>query len=475
MAGVGLRAWREHRHAAFVGMVAQSCASAQLQFGGVTRCAYPALTWLVNTTAAKMEGGEEDDSEQADSAQYAGTRPIALMVGDLERAWGASVSATKAAYPAMRARQAGGAAHWLRATQVGEAEGQIRRILRMPTQAQRQLSKAVNKLTAERVEREFEEAEERGDVAAGWLRQLFTFCRAAGVGEYRRAIPFMADGEMHIAYHEEMLNFVLEFGCLPPLDIRVPDDFGGEEWESRWEDYVACGAAVPEAASRDAWMYYVKELHTRFEGYECCIDASVARTAAHEDLKVLFAALAKNAGAIAVALEPRGWDEGGAYDKHKRPDIEWINAVTRQFTITDVTIDWTMTVGSGTEHAAGAEKRKVDAYATAMQRNRESAARARRQPDDFAPLGFAKNGAWGPQAQRIFKDLCAMLSVRTMSADLYGWSAMTFEKHWLQRIGVTQARARAALLTEGVRSRQQAACEVPWGPGVETVSMQYEA
>ena len=149
--------------------------------------------------------------------------------------------------------------------------------------------------------------------------------------------------------------------------------------------------------------------------------------------------------------------------------------MTRQFTITDVTIDWTMTVGSGTEHAAGAEKRKVDAYATAMQRNRESAARARRQPDDFAPLGFAKNGAWGPQAQRIFKDLCAMLSVRTMSADLYGWSAMTFEKHWLQRIGVTQARARAALLTEGVRSRQQAACEVPWGPGVETVSMQYEA
>ena len=106
---------------------------------------------------------------------------------------------------------------------------------------------------------------------------------------------------------------------------------------------------------------------------------------------------------------------------------------------------------------------------------RESAARARRQPDDFAPLGFAKNGAWGPQAQRIFKDLCAMLSVRTMSADLYGWSAMTFEKHWLQRIGVTQARARAALLTEGVRSRQQAACEVPWGPGVETVSMQYAA
>ena len=38
------------------------------------------------------------------------------------------------------------------------------------------------------------------------------------------------------------------------------------------------------------------------------------------------------------------------------------------------------------------------AYKKAMKRNRESAERARRQPDDFAPLGFAKNGAWRLQA-----------------------------------------------------------------------------
>ena len=80
-----------------------------------------------------------------------------------------------------------------------------------------------------------------------------------------------------------------------------------------------------------------------------------------------------------------------------------------------------------------------------------------------------------PQNQIGVAEWIAKASERMMSADLYGWSAMTFEKHWLQRIGVTQARARAALLTEGVRSRQQAACEVPWGPGVETVSMQYAA
>ena len=87
----------------------------------------------------------------------------------------------------------------------------------------------MNKLVVARAGEEFEAAEGRGDTAAGWLRQLFRFCNAFGVGEYRRAIPFMEDGELHMGYHEEMLNFVLEFGCMPPLDIRVPDDFGGEE------------------------------------------------------------------------------------------------------------------------------------------------------------------------------------------------------------------------------------------------------
>ena len=83
-------------------------------------------------------------------------------------------------------------------------------------------------------------------------------------------------------------------------------------------------------------------------------------------------------------------------------------------------------------------------------------------------------GSWFPVLWDVI-DQAARLNEDQADARMYGWSAMTFEKHWLQRIGVTQARARAALLTEGVRSRQQAACEVPWGPGVETVSIQYAA
>ena len=110
---------------------------------------------------------------------------VSLVVGDLARAWGASVEAAQTAFPAPQARRAGQAAFWLHATQVNDAEGQLRRIGEMPTQSQRQISKAVNKLVVARVGDEFETAEGRGDVAAGWIRQLFQFCNAFGVGEYR--------------------------------------------------------------------------------------------------------------------------------------------------------------------------------------------------------------------------------------------------------------------------------------------------
>ena len=37
------------------------------------------------------------------------------------------------------------------------------------------------------------------------------------------------------------------------------------------------------------------------------------------------------------------------------------------------------------------------------------------------------------------------------SADLWGWAAMSWEKHWQQRIGVTLARGRAAVLLAAMR------------------------
>ena len=46
---------------------------------------------------------------------------------------------------------------------MNDVEGQLRRIGEMPTQSQRQISKAVNKLVVARVGEEFEAAEGRGD------------------------------------------------------------------------------------------------------------------------------------------------------------------------------------------------------------------------------------------------------------------------------------------------------------------------
>ena len=57
---------------------------------------------------------------------------------------------------------------------------------------------------------------------------------------------------------------------------------------------------MPTSETREAWIYHVMELQERFEAYERSNEASAARTAAHDDIKVLFAALARNAGAVAV-------------------------------------------------------------------------------------------------------------------------------------------------------------------------------
>ena len=84
------------------------------------------------------------------------------------------------------------------------------------------------------------------------------------------------------------------------------------------------------------------------------------------------------------------------------------------------------------------------------------------------PLGFAKNGAWGPETQRVFATLAKMAEqCKRGSADLYGWSAMTWKAHWPMRLGVTLARARAALVTEGVRCRQQVAGDGQRDPEAE--------
>jgi len=47
--------------------------------------------------------------------------------------------------------------------------------------------------------------------------------------------------------------------------------------------------------------------------------------------------------------------------------------------------------------------------------------------------------------------MCEAAKGMSESADLWGWSAMSWAKHWQQRIGVTLARGRAAVLLAALR------------------------
>ena len=83
--------------------------------------------------------------------------------------------------------------------------------------------------------------------------------------------------------------------------------------------------------------------------------------------------------------------------------------------------------------------------------------------------------------RQLYQDFLTLAKMaeqcKRVSADLYGWSAMTWKAHWPMRLGVTLARARAALVTEGVRCRQQVAGDGQRDPEAEEkrVSMQYRA
>ena len=46
-------------------------------------------------------------------------------------------------------------------------------------------------------------------------------------------------------------------------------------------------------------------------------------------------------------------------------------------------------------------------------------------------LSFAVNsGVWGSDTRRMFRELCARAKEKRPEADLYGWAAMTWRKHW---------------------------------------------
>ena len=69
------------------------------------------------------------------------------------------------------------------------------------------------------------------------------------------------------------------------------------------------------------------------------------------------------------------------------------------------------------------------------------------QEDEMICLAFAaRTGGWGADAKGLWEKLVVMAKDKGEEADLYGWHAMNWQRHWQQRIGVAIARGRAQMV-----------------------------
>ena len=82
-------------------------------------------------------------------------------------------------------------------------------------------------------------------------------------------------------------------------------------------------------------------------------------------------------------------------------------------------------------------------------------------------MGFEPGGAWGEGTTAFFEMVKKIARANTRSAELYSWQAMSYMRHWQQRVGVEIARGRAAVIEAGaapVGSKQVAGETTEWDP-----------
>ena len=100
---------------------------------------------------------------------------------------------------------------------------------------------------------------------------------------------------------------------------------------------------------------------------------------------------------------------------------------------------------AGKMEAAEVTKDKSKNYSSGLKRVNELRKENQLPEVQLRILAFAANsGAWGEDTEILWSEMCEAAKGMSESADLWGWSAMSWAKHWQQRIGVTLARGRAA-------------------------------
>ena len=440
--GYDIRRWSKFQSAAFVGMVSLSWSSAKETIGEVTHCAYPALKDIIELATTIDDGGQRDGVWEDVSGAI-------KAANDLVHAWQESKEHTAQAYPkstkeaaVINGRQWPG--QWLQDT-----GGRLSELDLMPSQAQRVISKSTKKLVIVEVGEAFKVAAQAGGVGAARRQRDFEEFQVEHGGDWLVAAPWMEDGELHMGSVEEMYNYVLRMGGTLPAPL-IPTGF-----EPEHDDTTEGKLGHVESL--------MNHLDTLVRGGADNVAVKREHTETHNRIQLLWYAMARSCGCGNVKMEDVAFDRGpaGREGGHHRPDLTFVLESLIHETwayVGDVGLKWARArdkhtaATAGKMEAAEVTKDKSKNYSSGLKRVNKLRKENQLPEVQLRILAFAANsGAWGEDTERLWSEMCEAAKGMSESADLWGWSAMSWAKHWQQRIGVTLARGRAAVLLAALR------------------------
>ena len=160
----------------------------------------------------------------------------------------------------------------------------------------------------------------------------------------------------------------------------------------------------------------------------------------------------KTAGADNVRLEPRDYDAAVKTKDHHRPDVVYWDQVEGTEFYHDLKIAWRLGTKVAPPQDAGINAaREVEAscknsYKGCEAREEARAKRFGTKATRFDPITIAIGGAHGPKMGELLRRMQKLSKRKAASAELYGWNAMKWYKHWMIRISVKLANGIAGKL-----------------------------
>tara|TARA_B110000495_G_scaffold104443_1_gene90257 strand:+ start:397 stop:3708 length:3312 start_codon:yes stop_codon:yes gene_type:complete len=378
------------------------------------------------------------------AVQMSGHGQISTMVWDMVAAWGMCVMEGDRAYPQPHQRSdAKKPGFWL-----AQTDGKLSNISLLPTQAQRQISKAQKRLAMVELEDGLIDRHNQGVAGATLQLQDFGENKYPGCGGWLMAIPWMESGELHLSNAAMLFNFVFAFGGVLPKDMIPP-----RECQCNCTDPLA---ELPLLMADDrVHIDHVERIRDRIDHVvRACQAPRVKKieTRTHNAIQRDLQAMMKTAGADNVRLEPRDYDAAVKTKDHHRPDVVYWDQVEGTEFYHDLKIAWRLGTKVAPPQDAGINAaREVEAscknsYKGCEAREEARAKRFGTKATKFDPITIAIGGAHGPKMGELLRRMQKLSKRKAASAELYGWNAMKWYKHWMIRISVKLANGIAGKL-----------------------------